>query len=252
MPSAEHINQEREILEVWRQTLVSYRRRLAQLGSAHAPPEITHGLAEARQAVQKSKTNLRLMGVDVEDIPGDEGTDLQASDLQIETEHVPSYERNNPIRLFVETPITLGSQKRGVFEYIYLPEYENISVECDIRILDDGDDDQQWAGFRLRGFRLEVDHIGLGYLTYIRSMGTVELYRKTRVIAGDKQKVVDSAKQAWVHIRTDIYTNILSIWVNGQLHVTKKDKSFGEAGFLCLHTHRVVAQFRNIQAFEII
>ena len=44
----------------------------------------------------------------------------------------------------------------------------NCSVECEIRILEDGGDSSRWAGMRVRGL---YDDFRLGYLTYLRGKG---------------------------------------------------------------------------------
>lgn len=252
MPSQEHIESEQKILEAYRQTFASYRHRLALTGIAHAPPEVTSGLAEARLGVQNTKANLRLMGVKVEDLPGDEASPVSTPALQVLPSDLPDYDRKPPLKLFVENPITLGDINDRTFEYIHLPEYEDYSVECDIRILEDSDkEDNNWAGFRVRGFRLEIDHVGFGYLTLLRSQGTVELYRKEEIIGGEGDRIVDNAKQKWIRIRTDVFGSNIAVWVDGKLHMTRKDKSFGGPGFLCLHTFFVVAEFRDLQVFQI-
>src|SRR5262245_7261223 len=101
MPSQEHIENERRILETYRKTLAYYRIRIARTGINHAPPEITSGLAEARLGVQKTKANLRLMGVEVEDLPGDEASPISAPTLQVLPGDLPAYDRMTPLTLFV-------------------------------------------------------------------------------------------------------------------------------------------------------
>jgi nucleoside phosphorylase len=70
--SQEEIEQQRTLLETHRRTLASYLVRLARLGSAHAPPEIDHGIREARDNIRRCKAILRGWGVLVADHPDDE------------------------------------------------------------------------------------------------------------------------------------------------------------------------------------
>jgi hypothetical protein len=77
--SQKEIDQQRKLLELYRQTLASYLRRLAQLGSAHAPPEIDHGMHEARDGILRCKSTLRTWGVGVDDHPDDEPQSLGSS-----------------------------------------------------------------------------------------------------------------------------------------------------------------------------
>jgi nucleoside phosphorylase len=74
VPSAsqEEIDQQRKLLDTHRRTLASYQQRLAQLGSAHAPPEIDHGMREARDGIRRCKSILRSWGVLIDDHPDDE------------------------------------------------------------------------------------------------------------------------------------------------------------------------------------
>jgi hypothetical protein len=70
----EDIDEQSELLDLHRQTLTSYLKRLARLGSAHAPPEIDHGIREARDGIRRVKATLRGWGVAAVDHPDDEGT----------------------------------------------------------------------------------------------------------------------------------------------------------------------------------
>jgi hypothetical protein len=69
--SAEEIGQQQAYLTTHRRTLASYLQRLALLTTAHAPPEITHGIAEARANIARVKAILRTSGVEVMDRPDD-------------------------------------------------------------------------------------------------------------------------------------------------------------------------------------
>ncbi|RRR70978.1 MAG: hypothetical protein EI684_12235 [Candidatus Viridilinea halotolerans] len=62
---------QRKLLEVHRTTLGHYLTRQAMLSSAHAPPEIMHGIREARAGIAKAKAALRGWGVAVEDLSDD-------------------------------------------------------------------------------------------------------------------------------------------------------------------------------------
>jgi len=75
--SQEAIDQQRELLDTHRRTLANYLRRLAQIGSAHAPPEIDHGIRETRAGIKRCKATLRDWGVLVADHPDDGPEPLQ-------------------------------------------------------------------------------------------------------------------------------------------------------------------------------
>jgi hypothetical protein len=65
------IAQQQVYLTTHRRTLASYLQRLALLTTAHAPPEITHGIIEARANIARVKAILRASGVQVPDHPDD-------------------------------------------------------------------------------------------------------------------------------------------------------------------------------------
>lgn len=67
----EDIDEQQELLYTHRRTLAVYLRRLAKLSDAHAPPEITHGIREARAGIQRVKATLRGWRVAIADHPDD-------------------------------------------------------------------------------------------------------------------------------------------------------------------------------------
>ncbi|MDQ2995510.1 MAG: hypothetical protein M3R61_00420 [Chloroflexota bacterium] len=71
--SQEDIDEQQELVTAHRRTLAVYLRRLAKLGDAHAPPEISHGIREARNGIRHVKATLRGWGVASGDHPDDEG-----------------------------------------------------------------------------------------------------------------------------------------------------------------------------------
>ena len=71
MPDAETIAQQQELLHIQRQTLATYLQQHAAMGSAHVPPVVSHGIREARAAIQRIKVTLRGWGVAVDDHPDD-------------------------------------------------------------------------------------------------------------------------------------------------------------------------------------
>lgn len=71
-PSQEDVDEQRELLEAHRRTLAVYLRRQATLGSAHTPPEVFHGIREARAAIQRIKATLQGWGAPIADHPDDE------------------------------------------------------------------------------------------------------------------------------------------------------------------------------------
>ena len=71
MLSPAEIAQQQTLLATYRGTLASYIHRLALLSTAHAPPEITHGIAEARAKIARIKAILRAQGGEAPDHPDD-------------------------------------------------------------------------------------------------------------------------------------------------------------------------------------
>ncbi|MHA2171303.1 MAG: hypothetical protein ACXADH_02660 [Candidatus Kariarchaeaceae archaeon] len=142
----------------------------------------------------------------------------------------------------------IGQPEGTTFSRAPIPPRVNCSVECDMRIIDDGGDPTHWAGIRVRGL---WDDIQFGYLTYMRREGTVELYRAREVIGGKNQQIILDTKDNWTTLRVDILNTRISIWVNGKLHLDVRDKTFCNKGHVYLHTFGVHAQFRDFCIYRI-
>ncbi len=146
--------------------------------------------------------------------------------------------------------ITIGDVKTSLVTWITQDEFTDCSVECQIKIIDDGGSDDKWAGIRVRGFHTDVHDIGLGYLVYLRSSGTVELYKQRKPLGGENNKVIQDPKNEWTSIRCDAVGPKIKVLVNNQRHISVSDSKFG-AGYVCLHTYFVQAEFRNVRIFYI-
>jgi hypothetical protein len=72
MPTPEEILGQQQLLEIHRRTLFHYVEQKARLGSAHIPPQITHGIFETRKEIRQTKERLRSWGVSVTDLPNEE------------------------------------------------------------------------------------------------------------------------------------------------------------------------------------
>lgn len=72
MPTNDDIQTQRDRLQIYRGNLATYLRQLALHGSGYAPPIVTHGIRESRDAIARIKATLRSWGEAVEDHPDDE------------------------------------------------------------------------------------------------------------------------------------------------------------------------------------
>jgi hypothetical protein len=70
--SQEEINDQRELLDAHRRTLAVYLKQRAQLSSAYTPPNVEHGIREARAAIRRIKATLQGWGAPAADHPDDE------------------------------------------------------------------------------------------------------------------------------------------------------------------------------------
>jgi hypothetical protein len=73
-----------------------------------------------------------------------------------------------------------------------------------------------------------------GYLVYLRSNGSVELFRAGTIVGGINKIIVDDAKVSWTHIRIDTIDATVKVYVNKKLHISTSDKTFGERGYILL------------------
>lgn len=161
---------------------------------------------------------------------------------------------------FLSSSATIVGVSNGVFDigsiegqtcsFPQIDPLENCSVECDLRILEVGknNDTSLWAGIRLRGF---VYDFGLGYLAYLRRTGTIELYRAYQVIGGANEPIVADTENSWTKIRVDVFKSRMRVRVNGNLHINVMDKKFCDMGLVFLHTYFTHAQFRNLRIFKL-
>jgi tetratricopeptide (TPR) repeat protein len=81
MPNADDTADRQQLLATHRRTLAHYLNQQAMLGPAYAPPALAHGIAEAREQIRQLKVALRDWGVAVEDLPGDEPSEISAFDF---------------------------------------------------------------------------------------------------------------------------------------------------------------------------
>src|SRR5262249_54333954 len=101
MPDQEEINQHRKLLKAHRERLAHYLLQLANFGSAHAPPGVGNGIAEARDEIRHSKKILREWGVLVEDLPDDEdqtsysGDDRENTHVKIDPKLLENQDRDD-------------------------------------------------------------------------------------------------------------------------------------------------------------
>jgi len=78
MPDQQEISEQQALLATHRRTLAHYLSQQAMLGIAYAPPGVTHGIYEARDAIRHIKARLRDWAAPVEDHPDDESPALGA------------------------------------------------------------------------------------------------------------------------------------------------------------------------------
>lgn len=156
-----------------------------------------------------------------------------------------AYPENRPNLSVKDNSLIIGGKDILTTSRTPLQLY-NCSIECDMCILEDYGNPKEWSGIRIRGFQ---DNINNGYLIYLRNSGDVEIYRASTVIGKSKQKYT-SLKEDWVHIRIDAFESSIKVWINGEMYVSSEDKMFGMDGFIYLHTHRTISQFRNLVIYS--
>jgi 3-keto-disaccharide hydrolase len=153
-----------------------------------------------------------------------------------------------PIARVENSTIVIGTVDQSTFNYPLTDEIANCSVECDLRIIDDGGDTSHWAGVRVRGF---LNDIRFGYLVYLRSSGIVQLYRAEQVIGESAQVVTADTKNTWTKLRVDIFDYTIKIWANERLVIDATDRKFTAEGLVYLHTFGTQAEFRQFSIYEL-
>lgn len=153
-----------------------------------------------------------------------------------------------PIATVADGIIGIGTNDQTTFCHPLIDELENCSVECEIKIIDDGGDRSRWAGIRVRGFLYDFR---FGYLVYLRSSGAVELYRAEMILAAEQKAVAPDGKDTWTRLRVDIYNSAIRVWVNGELRITESDRKFCDKGLVYLHTFGTHAQFRDLSIYTL-
>jgi hypothetical protein len=157
---------------------------------------------------------------------------------------------NQPVVAVSNGILGIGSTDGTTFDSPPMDEVANCSVECELRIVDDGGDLSRWAGIRVRGFQ---DNIMFGYLVYLRAEGKVELYRAGEILAGDKKAIVKNTKDEWTKLRIDLFDTTIKVWVNDQPqpHISTTDTRFRDKGLVYLHTFGTHAQIREFVIYQL-
>ena len=145
--------------------------------------------------------------------------------------------------------LEVGSIDGVTFDAPPMEEIANCSVECELRIIDDGGDAARWVGVRVRGFQ---DNILFGYLIYLRSQGKVEIYRAGDVLAEYALPAIENAREQWTKLRIDIFDSTIKVSVNEQQSLTVMDTRFCDRGRVYLHTFGVRAQVREFAIYQLV
>jgi hypothetical protein len=110
MPEQDKVLEQQKLLKIHRVTLSHYLTQQAMLGTAYAPPNVTHGILEARDNIRRIKKVLRTWGIYVEDLPNDEET----ADMPYATWH--------------KTPVSLEEFSTNLLEEVDRVTAETVKV----------------------------------------------------------------------------------------------------------------------------
>jgi hypothetical protein len=140
----------------------------------------------------------------------------------------------------------IGSDDNIVVARSPVSKLGNYVVECDIKILGDGEDFSRWAGIRIRGF---TDDLRVGYLVYLRSDGSIDFHRAEDIV--ETTDVNYDTKEEWTTIRLEAIDSTITVAINDKPKITLNDKWFGGLGSVYLHTFTTHAWFRNFRVFRL-
>jgi hypothetical protein len=156
---------------------------------------------------------------------------------------------HQPVVAVTEGVLEVGSIDGVTFDAPPIEEIANCSVDCELRIIDDGGDLSRWAGVRVRGFQ---DNILFGYLIYLRSQGKVEIYRAGVVLAESVLPASEWTKEQWTKLRIDIFGSTIKVSVNEQQPLIVTDTRFSDRGRVYLHAYGVRAQIREFAIYQLV
>ncbi len=148
--------------------------------------------------------------------------------------------------------IGIGHIDGVTFNQAPIDPISNCSVECELKIIDHGTDQSNWAGIRVRAFDFCYD-LRLGYLVYLRRSGHVELYGPEGIVAGRDRVKVTNTVDVWTHIKIDILDSEIRVYVDREQepHIRVTDKTFGGKGSIYLHTFGTHSQLRGFRVYAL-
>jgi hypothetical protein len=149
-----------------------------------------------------------------------------------------------------DSALGVGGVNESTFNLAPVSSIVDCSIDCELMILDHGNDQSNWAGIQVRAFDFAID-FRLGYLVYLRRSCEVELYTAYGIIDGDDRKAVDSTNGVWTHIRIDILGQEIQAYVNGVRHISQIDQTFGGKGVIYLHTYGTKSLFKNFKVYRL-
>jgi transcriptional regulator with XRE-family HTH domain len=152
---------------------------------------------------------------------------------------------------FIDEAISLGDISLATFNRSPLPKLYNCSVECKVKIIDDGGNPDNWVGVKLRGYYTEAEDIGNGYLVHLRSNGIVEIYTRRDPIAISRKMEGRDTQNEWWHIRVDIVESTIQVWINSELLISQIDKTIGVEGYVYVHSHLAKVMLKDFQVYSI-
>jgi transcriptional regulator with XRE-family HTH domain len=213
--------------------------------------ERAHIVPEDRDVVLALRHILSLNSVELDDLLRAARFATQDRDQDISDNRSSSIDKRREIiyKQPADQSFVIGDANSSLATWFIPGEFTDCSLECQIKIIDDGGPDK-WAGMRFRGLHTDIHDIGLGYLVYLRANGSVELFKQRAILSSENNEAVQDPKTAWTKLRCDLIGPRIMVFVNNELHTSVSDSKFG-SGYICLHTYFVRAEYKNVEVYSI-
>lgn len=236
MPTQEEIDDQLELLAIYRRNLARYLKQQAALSSTYVPPSIANGIEEERNHILQVKGILRGWSVDVNDHPHDspqfEAGRQQDRAQPVGAPDLPNSIRDAQVQFFQRISTLLWEYHALIAKVAYYKKMEQRSGPHYASKLRDAMmdyEDKLWT-IVIVGIQTEISksHILVSYMVYQKLKS---LYKDV-LIALDQELVqlldqsVDT--DTWAHFHNEALKGKLVAEIEQTLHMLAEDMNLAQ------------------------